>query len=277
MFTSDFRLVEGESIWKLIHPHPAAFAKGYVGAALLALWGIAYVYLVNPINGVLGGFSEWIQFAAWAAGVALVGTMTAFSSLKRPSKVVLVLFVLAIVGGGLLVYFLPTLSESIRRFVGSIGLTLYTVLIGLFSVLPVEIFRRSFKYYITNYRIVIVKRLFNSKEREIRYTHLEDLQMRKSFAGRILGFGTIIPITASNIGTGYDEVAVSETTGFFTGDNVRSKVAGSVPRAIADGKKTIEVAMMNPEEVLYEIPDPNGVKAAIDKFIQENVQFRRVF
>jgi membrane protein YdbS with pleckstrin-like domain len=281
MFTSDFTLLEGERIWRLTHPHPMAFARGYIGAVLLAIWGLAYVYFVSPIStlggGILSGLGAWLQFLAWAAGVMLVGVLTAFSSLRRASKIVLTLFVVAIIGGAALVYFLPTISENIRNLAGSVGLSVYTFVLGLFSLLPVEIYRRSYKYYITNYRIVIVKRLFSSRERVIRYTNLEDLQTRRSFIGRIFGFGTIIPITASNIGTGYDEVMVNESPGLFTGDSLRSGVAGKVPKTTADGKKTIEVAMANPEEVLYEVPDPNGIKAAIDNFIQENLQNRRYF
>jgi|GEM_PF-1410037 len=281
MFTSDFTLLEGERIWRLTHPHPMAFARGYMGAILLALWGLGYIYFVTPFStvgsGILSGLGEWMQFLAWAVGVMLVGVLTAYSSLKSASKIVLSLFILAIIGGAALVYFLPTISENIRNMVGTVGLSVYTFILGIFSVIPVEIYRRSYKYYITNYRIVIVRRLFSSKERVIRYTNLEDLQTRRSFTGRIFGFGTIIPITASNIGTGYDEVMVNESAGLFTGDSLRSKVAGKVPKTTADGKKTIEVAMANPEEVLYEVPDPNGIKTAIDNFIQETLQNRRYY
>ena len=86
------------------------------------------------------------------------------------------------------------------------GLTTVVGLVGLFSV---DFYRRSFTYYLTDNRIVLQSSfLMNRSERQVRYNHIEDIKMEQGIFGTIFGYGTVLPLTGSGLGTGTDESMV---------------------------------------------------------------------
>ena len=88
------------------------------------------------------------------------------------------------------------------------GLTTVVGLVGLFSV---DFYRRSFTYYLTDNRIVLQSSfLMNRSERQVRYNHIEDIKTEQGIFGTIFGYGTVLPLTGSGLGTGTDESMVVE-------------------------------------------------------------------
>ena len=53
----------------------------------------------------------------------------------------------------------------------------------------------------------------NRSERQVRYNHIEDIKMEQGIFGTIFGFGTVLPLTGSGLGTGTDESMVAGGTG----------------------------------------------------------------
>jgi hypothetical protein len=107
-------------------------------------------------------------------------------------------------------------------------------LMGLFAS---NSYRRSHRYYITNHRIVTRFGFLAKRERDLLYGKVDDLIVHQSLLGRIFNFGTIIPISASGIGTGSDQafVAVHGGMQMASGPKISVEVGGgksvTVPRA----------------------------------------------
>ena len=85
--------------------------------------------------------------------------------------------------------------------------------ISLLSILNTELYRRSHKYEITDVYIKTSAGLFSSKERILILNKINDIASSQSFFGKIFGYGTIIPVTASGMGMGFNFAAGSGGTG----------------------------------------------------------------
>ena len=139
------------------------------------------------------------------------------------------------------------------------GITTVVGLIGLFSI---DAYRRSFTYYLTDNRIVLQSSfLMNKQERQVRYNHIEDIKMEQGIIGTILGYGVVLPLTGSGLGTGSDESMV------IAGSGAEVKGLGSV--GLAGGSRTSSKrTRYNPNECLYGVPNPSKVRDLITDNIQ---------
>ena len=88
---------------------------------------------------------------------------------------------------------LITISEAINYWL---------ILVSFIGIVLANSYRRSHRYYITNRRIITRFGFLISKERDLLYSKVDDLIVHKDFIGKIFDFGTLIPISASGIGTG---------------------------------------------------------------------------
>lgn len=111
------------------------------------------------------------------------------------------------------------------------------ILVSLIGLICSNSYRRSHRYYITNRRIVTRFGFLAKRERDLIYSKVDDLIVHQSILGRIFDFGTIIPISASGIGTGSDQAFVAMHGGvqMSSGPQISVEVGGgksvTVPRA----------------------------------------------
>ncbi|MCD6509945.1 MAG: PH domain-containing protein [Thermoprotei archaeon] len=148
--------------------------------------------------------------------------------------------------------------------------TLLILVLGLTSLLwltCIEVIRRGHEYYLTNYR-VITRRAFPSiEERSIFYSRIIDVVIRKGIIGRIFGYGTVIPITASELGIG---------------DNFSLALVGAKAKGLSadvGGGKSIKVPRGATQHVLYGVPKPERVYKVILEHIkktEESEYLRRI-
>jgi Bacterial PH domain len=76
---------------------------------------------------------------------------------------------------------------------------------SVLGIVLIEFYRRGHRYFVTNHRLVLSKRAFASSTiRETYYDRISDLMISQGFLGRILDFGTIIPVSQAGLGTGQD-------------------------------------------------------------------------
>ena len=89
------------------------------------------------------------------------------------------------------------------------------LLVGGGGMVIVDQYRRSFTYYLTDIRIAMHQDFLglSKHERQVRYNHIEDIKLLQSFFGRIFGFGTVVPVTGSGLGTGTEEAMYEQFTG----------------------------------------------------------------
>lgn len=113
----------------------------------------------------------------------------------------------------------------------------WLIAVSLFGLLGSNSYRRSHRYYVTNRRIVTRFGFLATRERDLLYSKVDDLIVHQGILGRLFGFGTIIPISASGIGTGSDQVFVAAQAGMqmASGPKISVEVGGgksvTVPRA----------------------------------------------
>ena len=138
-----------------------------------------------------------------------------------------------------------------------------TAAVGLIGLLSVDAYRRSFTYYLTDNRIVIQGNfLMKRSERQVRYNHIEDIKMEQGIVGTILGYGTVLPLTGSGLGTGSDESMI------IAGSGVEVKGLGI---GLLGGSRTSSKRIRhNPHDCLYGVPQPSKVRDLITENIQSD-------
>jgi hypothetical protein len=110
---------------------------------------------------------------------------------------------------------------------------------AVLSILIAEIYRRAFSYFITDMRIVIRYKLLSSKEVNIRFEKIEDWKIDRPLLWRIFGVGTIRPYTGTE-----------------------------------DGKADADRSFDAPDECMYGIRHPQGVKKLLVDLVLERDQIR---
>ena len=102
----------------------------------------------------------------------------------------------------------------------------------------------------------------NRSERQVRYNHIEDIKMEQGIVGTILGYGTVLPLTGSGLGTGSDESMI------IAGSGVEVKGLGI---GLLGGSRTSSKRIRhNPHDCLYGVPQPSKVRDLITENIQSD-------
>ena len=106
---------------------------------------------------------------------------------------------------------------------------------------------------ITDRRVITRFGFLIIRERDLLYSKVDDLIIHQGVIGRILGFGTLIPISASGIGTGSDEAILS------AGAEQKLPMGPSLKVTIGGGR-SITVPRAPSFYSLYGVSDPEGLK-----------------
>ena len=78
-------------------------------------------------------------------------------------------------------------------FLGLVGLGLLMIMIGVVR-------RNMYTYQITESDLIIQKQLLGRSLRRIPFVSISDVEVSQSIAGRLAGYGNIVPITKSGYG-----------------------------------------------------------------------------
>ncbi len=116
------------------------------------------------------------------------------------------------------------------------------------------------RYLVTNLRIVIRSGFMGGSERTFFINRIQDLVLQRSFSGRFFGFGTIIPITASQLGMGN----MGSNASMATGGSIGPAMAGASV-GFSQSRNTVAASE---EFCLYCIPSPQSVYKAILENLQ---------
>jgi hypothetical protein len=202
------KLLPGERIEQELRPHPLGFLSRFIAAASPAMVAGLLAWLFTTSwwsSGSEGRFFEvwtWLYgntYAAYVyavAAMALVGIIVAIVAIRWSYFAWFLLVGLGAVG----------LTIWMARQ-GSQATTILPLMLAVFAVpglLFVEASRRSHRYHLTNLRIVFRGGLAIQKERQMRYEAITDLDGSQGLLGRMLDYGTLIPVTQSGFGLGDD-------------------------------------------------------------------------
>ena len=282
--TTEMSLLEGEEVRMRLKPSFLSFYNLYVLCLILIIiGGIMYSLFQNPAweenvvshfeDGALPGLGNLQNTAAeaaaatfvWAIFLLIIGFFGRHFWIDKGGNKLLTVNMLIVLLGvlGLIATWklkdVQTVNDIYIYFLP--GLTIFIGVLGFFVI---DYYRRGFNYILTNLRLVISKRFITIEERTVRYSSIEDVSVQQGIIGRILNFGTVIPITASGVGTGSDESIA------FAGGS--TEIAGMNIGAGGGSSKSVRTSKAMPEESLFGIEDPMKVKEEISRFIHEQSQ-----
>ena len=255
------KLLKDEKILEEVSPHPVSFWPYYVFFLYYIIIG-GYMYskyddLLQSIVSFVGSglIASILLVALW--WLILIIPAVIFALLQISSRWVILYTLIAVVG----TYALYANKIALGQ------IWLITIGIGVLGCISTEFYRRAHKYIITNKRIVMgtYLGLFGTYERDILYSKIEDLVLRQGFLGKILNYGTIVPTTASGIGTGVD-VAKAEA-GVGVGAE-KSRVGAGVGIAVG-GERGVVTPRGRSWFILYGVPDPRRIYDLIITQMQE--------
>ena len=270
---SGITLLRGEEMKMQLKPHFFSFFHLYVIFFFLLVWAYVIhdffdshtfqdfrfydiIIKIPFVNEVLAGA------IIWSLALFVVGFIARYFFMDAGGQSIFRLYSgLAILGIVVLSYHKWKMEDT--EAFGLWFIPGITAAVGLIGLLSVDAYRRSFTYYLTDNRIVIQGNfLMNRSERQVRYNHIEDIKMEQGIVGTILGYGTVLPLTGSGLGTGSDETMVIAGSG--------AEVKGLGIGLLGGSRTSSKRIRHNPHDCLYGVPQPSKVRDLITENIQSD-------
>jgi len=270
---SGITLLRGEEMKMQLKPHFFSFFHLYIIFFFLLVWAYVIhdffdahkfqdfrfydiIIKIPFVNEVLAGA------IIWSLALFVVGFIARYFFMDAGGQSIFRLYSgLAILGIVVLSYHKWKMEDT--EAFGLWFIPGVTAVVGLIGLLSVDAYRRSFTYYLTDNRIVIQGNfLMNRSERQVRYNHIEDIKMEQGIVGTMLGYGTVLPLTGSGLGTGSDESMVIAGSG--------AEVKGLGIGLLGGSRTSSKRIRHNPHDCLYGVPQPSKVRDLITENIQSD-------
>ena len=270
---SGITLLRGEEMKMQLKPHFFSFFHLYIIFFFLLVWAYVIhdffdahkfqdfrfydiIIKIPFVNEVLAGA------IIWSLALFVVGFIARYLFMDAGGQSIFRLYSgLAILGIVVLSYHKWKMEDT--EAFGLWFIPGITAAVGLIGLLSVDAYRRSFTYYLTDNRIVIQGNfLMNRSERQVRYNHIEDIKMEQGIVGTILGYGTVLPLTGSGLGTGSDESMIIAGSG--------AEVKGLGIGLLGGSRTSSKRIRHNPHDCLYGVPQPSKVRDLITENIQSD-------
>lgn len=253
-------------------PTAASFAGYYLTyalplLALAAVWwllGAAPPKVVDALS-TLAGFASWafpglagdklVLYLGAAAITVLVGIAV---WVTKVSLKPLIYYLGLYVGVEAARYFLDA-GWGFQERLAAVAAA------SLAAVILVDLYRRSFHYRITRHTVSISGGLLSSTERSVMISKINDVVVVRPFLGRLLGFGHVIPVTATQIGLG-------ET---FSLTGVATQVPKTPVEVGVGGGRSIVDFMPRPNNSLYGVREPVMVREIIVRLASMGEEYLR--
>jgi hypothetical protein len=225
--TSDFEketLISGERILAKVHPHPASFIRWYLPSLLLFLWTATYLilyafffWIFQDLRNALGGAGDIAPLLLWSIGAILIGFImprdprtarentTAATFLKAVHYLYFVILALPFI-----LYFIFRARTAAVEM--SPWIQFYALLTSALMILMYDLYRRSFTYFVTNFRVIFRYKFFKTAEHNLRFSQIRDVEVNRSFLQRVFKLGNVRPYT------GTEEDMVDLTPGYDSPD-----------------------------------------------------------
>ncbi|MEM1607584.1 MAG: PH domain-containing protein [Candidatus Bathyarchaeia archaeon] len=267
----DFDLLKDERIDAYIKPHPLSFLKYYLASIYLIFLAVVLHFLYLKIHELMElktGFTGFLNllfgFIPGIDAESLFFLVTFWFILVLSglligvlwvSKAPLIYMVLIALAGTLIEIYSPL--PQYLAFMPKATIKIWLLYIfAAAGLLLTEIYRKGHSYFLTNYRIITVKKFIGKEIREIMYDKISDIYVDQGLLGRIFNYGTIIPISESGFGLGEDaSLAYLSAT---TAPGGKSSIGVGF-----GGKKSASRPRAATYFSLYGVPNPRKVRAII--------------
>lgn len=221
-------------------------------AGTFALWvyvlalGVFWILYKPPMMQKLDltQLREWAEYVClWGIGILVPGVILWQSRVRLWYFAGAVAIVLI---AGALRYWQPNHSFGLENVV--------LIIVGSTGIGLTELFRRGHHYAITTGRLSIKVEFLTDHQRQLLFSKINDVVVQRGILGRIFGFGNVIPITASGLGTGSDFA-------FYGG-----AVAGKVPllsriavAAFLGGGRSVTLANGRSDVIFFGVERPDTI------------------
>jgi hypothetical protein len=125
--------------------------------------------------------------------------------------------------------------------------------LGALGVILMETHRRSYRYGITNNRVILERTFPTHDRREIMLENIQDIALQQGLLGRIFNFGNVIPTSAAGVGTGEDLAGVH----MAAGTKLPKSPLGF--GAVISGGKGVTGFRTRPNNCLFGVPNPSDI------------------
>lgn len=286
-------LLENEKILKMTCPHPLSMLHLYLNWLYIACVGIVFIAMRGHVEEwiyylPLGEkFSAQLFFCVWAGCLLLPSLILSF---YRINWSWLGFAILLSIMGGVFTYHHQQIAKSIQGFIHSsyyihsVAAFIYNyfplpiaseqlfaekelsnhmlMLVGIIGMCMSNSYRKSHKYYLTNRRILAHFGFIGVKERDTMYSKVDDMIIQQGVLGRIFNFGTIIPISASGMGTGSDHA--------FAAMGIEGKLPmGPTMTVSVGGGRSVTIPRAPSFYSLYGVAEPEEVKGIMLKEMEQ--------
>jgi len=258
---TDIQLFPDEKLIREVHPSRLSFIRIYMPGALLILWSFIYLYFLTTslwrrtVSHVLDtpllipfltGGSNDAALLFWIAVSFLLALISLLLTRRHRHWLIFAGLMLLIIAAVLAVHAVSFFRNNTEYFLFSL-----TLISGAVAFFLADLYRRSFRYYITSFRIAMVRRFLTYNELYIRYENLADVDVHLSILGRLFSFGDVVPITAAGVGAG-----ANYTGKEGPGGSIRMK-ATDIPRAL-------------PSECFFGVKRPYVIRNEIAEYMQKS-------
>ncbi len=257
------QLFPDEKLIKKLHPSRLSFIKIYLVGITMVLWAAIFFAvtqtaawktsgegffssLASGSTAIFGSVTAGTYAIPWVTATLLLGVLSLFLTRSHRQWLTFAAFLLLSIGS---IFILRTFG-ALRAVTGAFLATI-TFFAGLAAILIADFYRKSYRYYITNFRIAMIRKFLTYNEVYTRYENLVDIDVTVSVLGRIFSFGSIIPITSAGLGMGAN----------YSG---RGGINGTV------SVKGIDVPRAKPSECFFGIKHPYTVRNEIAEYMQKS-------
>lgn len=250
----------GEQLIMKLKPHPLAFWHLFAVSGLLIVLGhvvrqlyalVAGLKLQIPILQSYNSANVLILWGVLVAAAVVIGliyvrvtSLLAFGAIASAATI-------------MTEYFKMPLETHYWLLVFS----------GLMGFVLTELYRRGHNYYVTNLRLVTESDFIFYNSRQLTYDKINDLALVQGPIGRILNFGTVIPVTASGLGLGEDSASAGIRTGIGIGGKASLPTGVGVGLS-ASGGRGVQIPRGRTYHTLYGVSRPREVLEAVARMIQ---------
>lgn len=258
-----YDLLRNEEIRAELSPHPLSFLNYHSPFLYLFALGLGFGYLFNAVGGWVS-FEGFLGYAAgivavrlvvWGVALLLFGVAVSVLLIRWS---ILVVYILIAAGAVYLTILAP--EAGMNPFF----LPVYSVGTAVLGMAAVDAYRRTHDYVVTDLRLILRGGLLTKSERSITFEDITDLETKQGILGRIFGYGTIVPLTASGLGTGADE-------SFAGGGAGAGNEEGTVGAALfAGGGREVRVARARTYDQFHGVYPFRKVKLLIQQLLQEH-------
>ncbi len=214
-------LPSGEKIIAKFHPHALSFMRWYAPSFLLMAWTAFFIIVtffeifdLSWLATWLGPYGAMAPLVFWFLGAMAVGfllpsnprtsrqNVSARTFLRAVRVVYWILLAMPLIIVAYLTIRNPNNEYLPLIYIFALGIAALVVFIY-------DVYRRSFTYYITNFRIIFRYKFFNTVERTIRFSKVEDVEVSRTLLQRIVKLGNVRPYSGAeenltDLTPGYD-------------------------------------------------------------------------